>query len=344
MLEFIVDILKGTILISGLITIMMMMIECLNIESKGSFFAGIRSSRVGGVLVGALLGIIPGCMGGFATVSLYTHRLISFGALIAMMIATCGDESFLMLATIPEQAVKIFALLFGIAVVAGILTDLLVRKDDKMHCNEEYEFHHEDEHSHHESKHAGWKRILMATGVAFFIAALATGLLGDEEASESTGLNLLNEDWMNLMFAALSLVILGVIIFASDHFVEGHLWHHIVAKHLPVTFAWTFGILAVIGLGLEYFDISSWISDNTVLMILLATAIGIIPQSGPHMIFVTLYAAGIVPAPVLLASCISQNGHACLPLIAESKYSFIKAKALNCALALIVSYISMLIL
>lgn len=343
MLELFVDVLKGTILISGLITIMMMMIECLNIESKGRFFAGIRSSRIGGVLVGALLGIIPGCMGGFATVSLYTHRLVSFGALIAMMIATCGDESFLMLATIPQQSVKIFALLFGIAIVAGVLTDLFVRKDDKMHCNEEYEFHHEDETDHHESKHAGWKRILMAAGVALFIAALATGLLGDEEASDSTGLNLLSEDWMNMMFAALSLVVLGVIIFASDHFVEGHLWHHIVAKHLPVTFAWTFGILAVIGLGLEYFDISSWISDNTALMVLLATAVGIIPQSGPHMIFVTMYAAGIVPLPVLLASCVSQNGHACLPLIAESKTSFIKAKALNCALALTVGYVSMLL-
>lgn len=343
-LDLFLDVLKGAILISGLITIMMMMIECLNIESKGKFFEGLRSSRLGGILVGALLGIIPGCMGGFATVSLYTHRLVSFGALIAMMVATCGDESFLMLATIPGQAVKIFALLFGIAVVAGIVTDLFVHKDDRMHCKEEYEFHHEDEHPHREGRHAGWKRILMAVGVALFIAGLATGFLGDGEEAESTGLSLLNEDWMNLMFAALSLVVLGVIIFGSDHFIEEHLWHHIVTRHLPVTFAWTFGILAVIGIGLNFFDISGWISDNTALMILLATAIGIIPQSGPHMIFITMFAAGIVPMPVLLASCVSQNGHACLPLIAESKKSFIKAKALNCALALIVGFSSMLLL
>lgn len=343
MVELFIDVLKGAVLISGLITIMMMMIECLNIESKGKFFEGIRSSKVGGVLVGALLGVIPGCMGGFAAVSLHTHGLLSFGALIAMMVATCGDESFLMLATIPQQSVKIFALLFALAVVAGILTDLFVHKNDTMHCTQSYEFHHEDEHVHHEGRHAGWKRIAMAVGVTLFITALATGLLGEEEAEETTGLNLLSEEWMNLMFAALSVVVLGVIIFASDHFVEDHLWHHIVARHLPRTFAWTFGILAVIGVGLNYFDISGWISDNTVLMILLATAVGIIPQSGPHMIFITLFAAGIVPMPVLLASCVSQNGHACLPLIAESKKSFVKAKAINCVLALAVGFAAMMI-
>ena len=78
-------------------------------------------------------------------------------------------------------------------------------------------------------------------------------------------------------------------------------------------------------------------------MILLATAIGIIPESGPHMIFVTLYAAGVVPMPVLLASCISQDGHASIPLLAESKRSFIWAKLINCAVALLVGFGAMVL-
>ena len=53
-------------------------------------------------------------------------------------------------------------------------------------------------------------------------------------------------------------------------------------------------------------------------------------------IFVTLFAAGVIPAPVLIASCISQDGHASLPLLAESKGAFIRAKAINCVVALIV--------
>jgi hypothetical protein len=148
---------------------------------------------------------------------------------------------------------------------------------------------------------------------------------------------------MNVMFAGLSVIMLLVLIFGSDHFVEGHLWEHIIRKHLPTIFAWTFGVLLILGIVLEHVDISHWISDNTVLMILLATLIGIIPESGPHMIFVTLYAAGVVPFPVLLASCISQDGHASIPLLAESRRSFLWAKAINCIVAMLAGLIAMLL-
>ena len=46
---------------------------------------------------------------------------------------------------------------------------------------------------------------------------------------------------MNVMFAGLSVIMLVVLIFAKDHFVEEHLWNHIIKKHLPTIFAWTFG-------------------------------------------------------------------------------------------------------
>lgn len=350
-LHLLEDVLRNSILITGLVVIMMMMIESLNIESRGGFFSGLRQSRVGGVLVGALLGAIPGCMGGFATVSLYTHGMLTFGALIAMMIASSGDEAFVLMATAPQDALWIFALLTGVGIAAGLLTDLFVRKQPKFHCNEHYAVHEEDMHVHehqHKGRHISWKRVLMFIGTAVFILALATGHLEHEhEGAEvheelAGGINLLSEDWMNVMFAVLSIVVLVILIWGSDHFVEEHLWHHVVVKHLPGIFAWTFGVLLSIGLLLNYFDLSSWISDNTVLMILLATAVGIIPESGPHMIFVTLYAAGIVPLPVLLASCISQDGHASLPLLAESKGSFLKAKLINCAAALLVGFAAML--
>ena len=123
-----------------------------------------------------------------------------------------------------------------------------------------------------------------------------------------------------------------------------HLWNHIVRKHLPTIFAWTFGVLLLLGIALQYIDIENWISDNTVLMILLATAIGIIPESGPHLIFVTLFAAGVVPFPVLLASCISQDGHASIPLLAESRKSFVWAKTINCIVALLAGFGALLIM
>ena len=57
---------------------------------------------------------------------------------------------------------------------------------------------------------------------------------------------------------------------------------------------------------------------------------------------VTLFAAGVVPFPVLLASSISQDGHASIPLLAESKKSFAVAKLINCGVALAAGLAAML--
>ena len=131
MMHLFIDILRNSILITGLVVVMMMMIESLNIESKGLMFKGLRKTKIGQVIVAALLGSIPGCMGGFATVSLYTHRLFSFGALVAMMIASSGDEAFVMLAMFPEKAMFLFAFLFVLAIISGYLTDKVY---DRMHA------------------------------------------------------------------------------------------------------------------------------------------------------------------------------------------------------------------
>lgn len=381
-----VDILRNSILITGMVVVMMMMIESLNIESKGLVFKGLKRTKFGQVVVAALLGSIPGCMGGFATVSLYTHRMFSFGALVAMMIASSGDEAFVMMAMIPDQALVIFAVLFVIAVIVGYLTDLVWDWRHSKHCHRDehhscgaevncadgYEIHECEDADQSRSgegvRHFSWRRIVMFVGLAVFIAALATGQLGHDHSAHShevhshnaieihhchdehccdheagLSINLLSEDWMNVLFAGLSVIMLFVLLLGSDHFVEDHLWNHIVKKHLPTIFAWTFGVLLVLGIGLQYIEIDRWISDNTALMIVVATLIGIIPESGPHMIFVTLFATGIVPMPVLLASCISQDGHASIPLLAESKRSFLWAKAINCAAALVFGFGAMLI-
>lgn len=415
-MHLLIDILRNSILITGLVVVMMMMIESFNIESKGLVFKGLKRTRIGQVVFGALLGSIPGCMGGFATVSLYTHRMLSFGALTAMMIASSGDESFIMLAMIPEQALVLFAVLFVIAILVGYVTDMIWDKRHKKHCNKHehhecgakvacsdgYGIHPADVSSRPEDsldmtstchserrgsaveesvkRHYGWRRITMLIGLAIFIAALASGDLGHDHSAHASEaehihteacdhdhahnhnhnhnhthhhaeaqvgegtfhINLLSEDWMNVLFAALSLIVLVVLLVGSDHFVEEHLWKHIIVKHLPTIFAWTFGVLLVLGIGLQYIEIDRWISDNTALMIILATLIGIIPESGPHMIFVTLFAAGAVPFPVLLASSISQDGHASIPLLAESKKSFAAAKLINCIVAMAAGFAAML--
>lgn len=360
-LHIIVDALRNSVLITGLVISMMMMIESFNIESHGQFFAGLKKSRIGQVVMSALLGSIPGCMGGFAAVSLYTHKMLSFGALIAMMIASSGDEAFMILAMLPDKALTLFVLLFVIAVAAGLLTDLVAlswnRKKfsyaqeklaDGPGCESGYHLHNENIVSNGASepskKHFTLHRWVLFLGTLLFMVVLALGLLEHEHhhQASSVSINLLNEEWMHIVFAVLGVVLVGVIFWGSDHFVEEHLWHHIVKRHLPSIFAWTLGVLLSISLLMHFVDIQSWISDNTALMIILAVAVGIIPESGPHLVFVTLFASGIVPFPVLLASSISQDGHSSIPLLAESKSAFFKAKLINCAVALLCGFIAML--
>jgi hypothetical protein len=75
-------------------------------------------------------------------------------------------------------------------------------------------------------------------------------------------------------------------------------------------------------------------------LLIIAVLVGIIPESGPHFIFITLFAQGAIPFSVLLASSISQDGHGMLPLLAESKRGFLGVKFVNIIYALIVGLIA----
>ena len=410
MLHLLIDTLRNSVLITGIVIIMMMMIESFNLESHSRFFNRVKGSSFRQVLLAALLGSIPGCIGGFATVSLYSRRLLSFGALTAMMIASAGDEAFVMLAMMPDKALWIFALLFVIAVFSGIAIDWIMKSrhisvchhDQSAHCHPERSEGSgseqrktvtdsslplrmtaqqigmttqqigsvaggkEDAMAEKKEATAGgkedamaekdgqdterrsltWQRLVLTGAIALFAIALAAGWMEHDHAVSETGhiqINLLSEWWMNLIFAILCIVMVVIMCFRSDSFIKETLWHHVLQKHLPNIFAWTFGVLLAIGLLSEYIDLNTWVSDNPALMILLAVAIGIIPESGPHLIFVTLYASGLVPLPVLLASSISQDGHSSLPLLAEDKKSFAYAKLLNCLIALIVGFGTLLL-
>ena len=359
-LHLFLDVLRNSVLITGLVIIMMLMIEYVNIHSHGKWFTRLRQNRFGQVVLGAGLGIIPGCMGGFAAVTMYSHKLLSFGALIAMMIASSGDEAFVMLAMIPKEALLLMGILFVVAVAVGLIVDKLgkpTKKEAHEGCDDGYQIHHEDEvHENHPEKptlrnmhRASAERIALLLGVILFIVALAFGMLEHEHEHEEAvetlhhHLNIFDEYWINLIFAVVSLFVVWFIATAPEHVVKEHLWEHIIRKHFLSIFLWTFGALFVIQVGLHYFDIETLISNNIPWMILLAVLVGIIPESGPHLLFVTLFATGTVPFSVLLASSISQDGHASLPLLAESKRSFVKAKIINALVAAICGYLCYLI-
>lgn len=382
-----IEALKNSVLITGLVMIMMLLIEYINIHSHGKSFRKLKSSPVRQVVLAALLGLVPGCVGGFAVVSLFTHKLLSFGSLIAMMIASSGDEAFILMALIPKTAVILFVTLFVIGIVAGIVVDKFHKREEAPFDAEHYELHENCCGNEKESgdkvfggtlkgnlKKISRERLLIMGGIAIFIVAVVMGLLEHDHAAHSAvesghdhavvaesendhihskecildektvvmeednhnhaNFDIFSERWINLIFAGISLLTLILTAKANEHFIKEHLWNHVVRKHLKSIFLWTFGALLVIHFGMQFLHIEDWIADNMILMILIAVAVGLIPESGPHMVFITLFAGGLIPFSVLLASSIVQDGHTALPLLAESKRSFFKAKAINLIIGL----------
>ena len=86
-------------------------------------------------------------------------------------------------------------------------------------------------------------------------------------------------------------------------------------------------------LALAFIKNNQW---TTFLLILLAVLIGIIPESGPHLIFVILFFNGSIPFSILLSSSIVQDGHGALPLLASSRSNFFLMKAISVLVGLCV--------
>lgn len=83
------------------------------------------------IIIAAFLGITPGCMGAFTVVSLYTHRMMGFAGLIAVMIATSGDETFVMFALFPGKAFVLNGILLIVAIAAGWTVHLFEKRKQK---------------------------------------------------------------------------------------------------------------------------------------------------------------------------------------------------------------------
>lgn len=148
-------------------------------------------------------------------------------------------------------------------------------------------------------------------------------------------------DWIRLILIVLFVSILIIVIVAEEHFLEEHLWEHVIKVHLPKIFFWTFAVILCLTLLNNYVNIHDIIDSKPFIVLLIAIIIGLIPQSGPHLIFLLLFANGDLPLGIFLANCIVQDGHGALPLLAESRKAFIISKAIKIVIALIIGIITL---
>lgn len=346
--NLLIDVLRNTLMITSFVVVIMLFIELLNVFTRGAWMHWLEHRKSLQVLIATLLGLIPGCFGGFAVVSLWTHGTISFGALVAAMLSGVGDEAFVMLVQMPEKALLLFGILFVLALVVGFVLDAL--KIKVKHPAEMTQHFHIHKHEAISLKDAfrGWRanfkpvsftRVLLIAGLSIVLLAMATGYFEHEHhdhATTVTNVMPLDETWFNSLFFVMGLFVLVTFFIVDDHFLEAHLWRHIIRQHVPKIAAWTFGALLLIHLVMHSVDMLAWVRDNLFWMLVLAVLIGLIPESGPHLIFITLFLTGAIPFSILLANSITQDGHASLPLLAESKRGFLATKGINFVVGLLV--------
>jgi hypothetical protein len=336
--KMIVEALIQALMISAFVFVMLLAIEYINMSTGGAAQRVVCGGQWRQYLLAAGLGASPGCLGAFASVSLYVHGLLSFGALVGCMIATSGDEAFVLLAVNPKMGLFLTAILFVIGLMTAWLTDFFLQDPQLKHklaCRELVVHGEATCGPFSWRKTVGyWKpcsahRGILTIGLLLFIGAVSLGELGPQEWN-----------WIRITFLLVSVFTVFVVATVPDHFLEEHLWRHVAVMHVPRIFIWTFGALLVTRFASDHVGLDQWIHQNPVTVLVLACLLGIIPESGPHLVFVTLFSEGSIPFSILLASSIVQDGHGMLPLLGESFKAFAVVKTVNLTVGLLIGFVA----
>ncbi len=344
---FITELANDTLWFLALVFVMLLWADYLNTLTRGKAAEHLKKHPGHQYFSGTFLGSMPGCFGSFINVSLYTHRLYSFGALLAGMIATTGDEGFFMLALFPEKALILIAVLALLGLIFGWAFDRFFPNFEKgSPLFHELPMHGEDTgHSHsHSSSGMRFSVTTVRWGLSLLMLALAFAMVqgwihhpefmqeghdhGHAGQSHEQG-----ETWFTLIALLSSL---WIFIRASSHYLEEHIWNHIIRHHLPKFALWTAGTLLLVKIGGEWIGMDAWLSQNPWQSLFFALLIGLLPVSGPHITFTILFSQGAIPFSVLLANSIVQSGHGVLPLLPYPKRDVIVLKTIKLALGFLI--------
>ena len=328
------EILKESLTITFFVFIMMMFVDYLNVLSKGKMSQLIKGGLFRQYLITSFLGATPGCLGTFMSVSFYLRGLITFGAITGCMVSSSGDAAFVMLSMFPKEAILLFFILFILGILSAYITDKLVPFFKIVPCKEcGLSIHLEDQR-----RYIGFKEIQENfRKISFSRFLLLLVFLG----SFYSFIFLVKEgwNWERITFVFLILIACFIVVTVPEHYLEEHIWSHIIKKHLWKTFLWIFLAFFIVDSGMKLWNLENVLKTHTILVLLSAGLIGIIPDSAPHLIFVFMFAKGLIPFSVLLTSSIVQDGHGMLPLLSYSIKDSILVKLFNLAIGLAVGFI-----
>ena len=333
-MEFI-PIFKHALMISFFVFVMMLLVDFIDTVSNKRMSEIIKGGKWRQYTLASFFGSIPGCLGAFMNVSLYVRGVIGFGAIVGGMIATSGDEAFVMLSQFPGTAMILFGLLFicgivfarisdGIVDILGITPCASCLDAQCEECESEIEnnvkisdiFQHSNFFNN--LKLISFTRFLLFVLIISFAILVASGNLGPDHWG-----------WERITFISLSLLTLYITAVVSEHYLHSHIWDHILKKHIMRVFLWSFAALLFVHWGLSAWNLDLFVKQNMWLVLVIGALISIIPESGPHLIFVMMFAQGLIPFSVLFTSSFVQDGHGMLPMLSYSIKDALLIKVFN---------------
>jgi hypothetical protein len=95
----------------------------INFKVSGKLIDKIEKSKKIQPIIGSILGLTPGCGGAILVISLFPQGSISFGTVVATLIATMGDSAFVVISKMPLQYIFVSVLSFIVAVITGYIVD-----------------------------------------------------------------------------------------------------------------------------------------------------------------------------------------------------------------------------
>ena len=323
----IIPIISHAVVITVFVFVMMLLVDYFNVATQGRVKKVIKGSKARQYTIASFLGSTPGCLGAFLNVSLYVHGLLTFGAIAAGMIATSGDEAFVMLAMFPKEALILFALLFVLGIVGGWIADKFASFFHIKTCEEcDLQKVHDVDEKHYfqpsvlkDFPHLSPFRYGLIFVFIIIILLNLSGFFGPQSWDEP-------EKMFLISLSGIAIIISATV---SKHYLKDHVVGHIIKKHIWKVFLWTFFALLFVEVGLQYWNLEGIITANLGVILIISALVGLIPESGPHLVFVTMFASGMVPFSVLLTSSIVQDGHGMIPLFSYTAKDSIRIKIFN---------------
>lgn len=355
----------------------------INYKTQGRFVQRLENSKRIQPIIGAFLGLTPGCGGAIFVMPLYLKGTVSYGTVIATLIATMGDSAFVLISTRPLDYVYVSVISFATAILCGYLIDALkidggfakrreaLLKKNAVAAEEHAKLqsvpmrhigHEEGDsidillHHHRRGRKEGGlvERFIHHGAYQIFWALSAVGLvLGVAllfQTDVNTGLGIPHLGTVvGIAGTAFCLVymVLGKRFLKNEAHEEEEqkvfslretLVHN--AQDTAFVCVWVFAAyfiyeLFVIFVGGEAV-VAAWMMATGLLSVIVGAVIGLIPGCGPQIIFVSLYARGMMPFAALLANAISQDGDALFPLLATDRRSSLWATVITTIPALLI--------